>query len=192
ISPHFLFNTLNSIASLTRSQPETARILIGKLANLLRQRLKSRDHFLTLREELEAIDQYLDIEVVRFGPQLHVVKQIAPETLDATVPAMIIQPLIENSIKHGLSLKIGGGTVTIRSFRGSDLTVIEVEDDGLGMTDEQLRNAFTAGIGLSNVNERLSVTYGANYGLKLTSVRGQGTCARIEIPEMTAAERLTA
>jgi two-component system LytT family sensor kinase len=182
INPHFLFNTLNSISSLIRSKPETARMLIGKLANLLRQRLRSRDQFVTLREELQSIDQYLDIEVVRFGPQLRVEQQMSPDTLDLKVPSMILQPLIENSIKHGLTAKLGGGTITVRSFRERSNLVIEVADDGFGMTEAQLQNALTAGIGLSNVNERLSVTYGAEYQLKLTSGPEAGTCARLEIP----------
>jgi two-component system LytT family sensor kinase len=189
INPHFLFNALNSISSLIRSNPETARLLIAKLSNLLRHRLKSRDHFVTLREELESIDQYLDIEVARFGPQLHVDKQIGADTLDAVVPSMILQTLIENSIKHGLTSKVGGGTVTVRSYRSNGHTVIEVADDGLGMTDDQLQNALTAGIGLSNVDERLRVTYGGTFRLRLNSVLGVGTCARIEIPEMVASER---
>lgn len=182
INPHFLFNTLNSISSLIRSKPETARMLIGKLSNLLRQRLQSRDHFVTLREELQSIDQYLDIEVIRFGPQLRVVKAMAPDTLDLMVPSMILQPLVENSIKHGLTAKLGGGTVTLSSYRQHDQVVIEVSDDGFGMSEEQLQKALSAGIGLSNVNERLSVTYGANHQLKLSSTADHGTCARIEIP----------
>ena len=192
INPHFLFNTLNSISSLIRSKPETARMLIGKLSNLLRRRLKSRDHFVTLREELQSIDQYLDIEVVRFGPQLHVEKDISPDTLDLRVPSMILQPLIENSIKHGLTAKLGGGTVTLRSFRSNDQMIIEVADDGFGMSAEQLQKALSAGIGLSNVNERLSVTYGANHQLKLTSAADTGTCARIEIPLQAAVQRVSA
>lgn len=192
INPHFLFNTLNSISSLIRSKPETARMLIGKLSNLLRRRLKSRDHFVTLREELQSIDQYLDIEVVRFGPQLHVEKDISPDTLDLRVPSMILQPLIENSIKHGLTAKLGGGTVTLRSFRSNDQMIIEVADDGFGMSAEQLQKALSAGIGLSNVNERLSVTYGANHQLKLTSAADTGTCARIEIPLQAAVQRVGA
>jgi two-component system LytT family sensor kinase len=187
INPHFLFNTLNSISSLIRTRPETARMLVGKLSNLLRQRLKSREQFVTLGEELQAVDQYLDIEVVRFGPQLRVDKRINPDTLDLKVPSMVLQPLIENSIKHGLTAKLGGGTITLRSFRDGDNLVIEVADDGFGMTEAQLDNALTAGIGLSNVNERLSVTYGANHQLKLTSSTEAGTCARIEIPLRAAA-----
>jgi two-component system LytT family sensor kinase len=192
INPHFLFNALNSISSLIRSQPDTARVLVGKLSALLRQRLKSRENFVALREELEAIDQYLDIEVVRFGSRLRVQKQIDPGTLDVTVPSMILQPLIENSIKHGLALKVGGGTVTIRSAREAGLVVIEVRDDGLGMPADRLLAALSAGIGLSNVNERLTVTYGANHGLQLASVPGEGTCARIEIPEISLPARRSA
>ena len=187
INPHFLFNALNSISSLIRSQPETARVLIAKLSGLLRQRLKSRDHFVTLREELEAVEPYLDIEVVRFGDLLQVERQVDFDTLDTLVPSMILQPLIENSIKHGLTRKVGGGTVTIRVFTRHGHSVIEVADDGLGMTDDQLEKAMTAGIGLSNVNERLKVIYGDQFQLRLTSVQGKGTCARIEIPQMTAA-----
>jgi two-component system, LytTR family, sensor kinase len=189
INPHFLFNTLNSISSLIRSKPETARMLIGKLSNLLRQRLKSRNQFVSLREELHAIDQYLDIEVIRFGPQLRVRKEIGPDTLDLLVPSMILQPLIENSIKHGLTAKLGGGTVTLRTSRRGESVVIEVADDGFGMSAEQLQKAMTAGIGLSNVNERLMVTYGANHPLALTSAADQGTCARIEIPLHAAVGR---
>ena len=107
INPHFLFNTLTSISSLIRTQPETARVLITKLSGLLRRLLRSTDHFVTLREELEAIDEYLHIEMTRFGPQLRVVKQIHPATLDVIVPSLILQPLVENSIKHGLSPKVG-------------------------------------------------------------------------------------
>lgn len=192
ISPHFLFNALNSITSLIRSDPETARVLVVKLSALLRQRLKSREHFTTLSDELESIDQYLDIEVVRFGSQLQVAKAVAPDTLDTVVPSMILQPLVENSIKHGLARKVGGGTITIRAFREGTHTVIEVLDDGFGMTDERLASALTAGIGLSNVDERLRVTYGDHCRLKLSSTLGQGTCARIEIPEQAAHERLSA
>ena len=192
ISPHFLFNTLASISSLIRTQPETARTLIIKLSGLLRRLMRSTDHFVTLREELESIDEYLDIEVVRFGPQLKVDKQISDDTLDVIVPSMILQPLVENSIKHGLSRKVGGGRITIATLVRDGHTIIEVIDDGLGMSEERLEHAVGGGIGLSNVNERLRTIYGANYQLKLTSVPGQGTRAAVEIPELTLPERVTA
>ena len=148
------------VADPHRSPKPRERVIV-KLSGLLRRLLRSRDHFVTLREELESIDEYLDIEVVRFGPQLKVEKQISPDTLDVIVPSMILQPLVENSIKHGFSRKVGGGRITIRSVAQNGHAIIEVDDDGLGMTDERLDTAFTDGIGLSNVNERLSVIYGA-------------------------------
>ncbi len=193
INPHFLFNTLASISSLIRTKPETARMLITKLSGMLRRLMRSTDHFVTLREELESIDEYLDIEVVRFGPQLKVDKQIAIQTLDVIVPSMILQPLVENSIKHGLASKVGGGRITIKTIARDGHTIIEVHDDGLGMTEEQLGHALGDGIGLSNVNERLRTIYGANYHLRLTSVPGQGTCASVAIPELVLLpERVTA
>jgi two-component system, LytTR family, sensor kinase len=192
INPHFLFNTLTSIQSLIRTNPETARTVIVKLSGLLRRLLRSRDHFVTLREELESIDEYLDIEVIRFGPQLTVEKQISPDTLDIIVPSMILQPLVENSIKHGFSRKVGGGRIVIRSVRQNGHAIIEVEDDGLGMTEDRLDTALTDGIGLSNVNERLSVIYGATYRVRITSVPNLGTIIRLEIPDMVSAERVTA
>jgi two-component system LytT family sensor kinase len=192
INPHFLFNTLTSISSLIRTEPDTARMLITKLSGLLRRLMRSTDHFVTLREELASIDEYLDIEVVRFGPQLRVDKQIAPDTLDVIVPSMLLQPLIENSIKHGLSRKVGGGRITIRTTVRHGRTVIEVVDDGLGMTEERLEQAFGGGIGLSNVKERLRTIYGTNGTLKLTSEAGRGTSVTVEIPETMVPERVIA
>src|SRR5688572_30575511 len=132
INPHFLFNTLTSISSLIRTQPETARMLITKLSGLLRRLMRSTDHFVTLKEELASIDEYLDIELIRFGPQLKVDKHISADTLDVVVPSMILQPLVENSIKHGLARKVGGGRIVIRSRLDNGLAVIEVDDDGSG------------------------------------------------------------
>jgi two-component system LytT family sensor kinase len=177
---------------LIRSQPETARTLIVKLSGLLRRLLRSQDHFVTLREELEAIDEYLDIESARFGPTLYVEKDVSAESLDLVVPSMILQPLVENSIKHGLSRKVGGGRITIRSARVNGHGVIEVIDNGQGIEAERIDGVFGGGIGLNNVNERLKVIYGANYRLQLSSVPGQGTCARVEIPELVVPERVTA
>ncbi len=192
INPHFLFNTLTSISSLIRSQPETARTLIVKLSGLLRRLLRSQEYFVPLREELEAIDEYLDIESVRFGPKLRIEKDIDPATLDLVVPSMLLQPLVENSIKHGLSHKLGDGRITIRSARQNGHTVIDVIDNGIGVPDGDAARAKGNGIGLRNVNERLRVIYGANYQLQLDSVPGEGTCARIVIPELEAPARITA
>ena len=192
INPHFLFNTLTSVSSLIRSEPEKARTLIVKLSGLLRRLLKSQEHFVTLREELDAIDEYLHIEVIRFGPQLKVDKQVHDGTLDVIVPSLILQPLVENSIKHGLSPKVGGGRITIKSALRDGHVVIEVVDDGLGMTEDRLAHALGGGIGLSNVNERLRTIYGAHYQLKMKSVPGAGTSVSIEIPELAVPERVIA
>jgi two-component system LytT family sensor kinase len=192
INPHFLFNTLTSISSLIRSEPEMARTLINKLSGLLRRLLRSDAHFVALRDELASIDEYLDIEVIRFGPKLQVRKEIDPSTMDVIVPSMILQPLVENSIKHGLSRKIGAGTIVIRSWREQARVVIEVRDDGTGFLLERLDQPMASGIGLTNVRERLRVIYGAGYQLRLTSTPGKGTTATIEIPELIAVEQITA
>ena len=129
-----MFNTLNSISSLVRFDPDTARELIIKLATILRRLLNSTDAFVPLREEVEFIDNYLDIEVVRFGrDKLRVMKELEPESLDVMVPSMLLQPLVENSIKHGLSSKIEGGSIYLRSRLTGSRLMIEVEDDGVGM-----------------------------------------------------------
>jgi two-component system LytT family sensor kinase len=182
INPHFLFNTLTSVTSLIRSQPETARAVIQKLSGLLRKLMQSQEQFVTLREEMVAIDEYLDIEQVRFGARLSVKKSIAPDTLDVVVPSLLLQPLVENCIKHGFSRKVGPGTVTIRSRREAGLAVIEIEDDGLGISEERLAHAMSSGIGLANVNERLRVLYGNAGRLTLTGSPGKGALARVEIP----------
>ncbi len=192
INPHFLFNTLTSISSLIRSQPETARMLIVKLSGLLRRLLGSQKQFVTLKEELASIDEYLDIETVRFGPTLTVEKEISPDSLGLIMPSMLLQPLVENAIKHGIGTKVGGGRIIIRSSRSEGLTVIEVADDGSGMLQSELDPQRWGGIGLRNVDERLRVIYGENYHLKIESVRGEGTCARIEIPDLDVPQRVSA
>jgi two-component system LytT family sensor kinase len=172
INPHFLFNTLNSITSLVRSKPELAREMIIKLANILRVLLKDREAFLPLSEELQFTDDYLDIEVVRFGDKLKVVKEIAENTLNIVVPGMLLQPLIENSIKHGLEPRISGGTVTLRSrITDEGRLMVEVEDDGVGMSPERDEASPTSGlvrpgtgIGVRNVRERMQVLIPRNRG----------------------------
>src|SRR6267378_895322 len=164
INPHFLFNTLNSISSLVRFDPEMAREVISKLATILRRLLNSSEAFVPLREEVEFIDNYLDIEVVRFGPEkLRVVQELDPASLDVMVPSMLLQPLVENSIKHGLSSMVEGGSIYLRSrFTDSGL-VIEVEDDGVGMAATQVVESTSSrgtGIGMANISERLLVLYG--------------------------------
>ena len=185
INPHFLFNTLNSIASLVRVRPELAREMTVKLANILRALLKDHDTYVPLSHELNFTDDYLDIEVVRFGAdKLHVEKEIDPATLDVMVPSILLQPLIENSIKHGLEPRIHGGTVTLRSKLCGDRVLIEVADDGVGMGDRPNTGIRRdgAGIGMKNVQERLEVLYGQQATFKVVSNPGRGTSVTIEIP----------
>src|SRR5215831_8787759 len=191
INPHFLFNTLNSISSLVRFDPDTARDMIFKLATILRRLLSSGDPFVPLREEMEFIDNYLDIEVVRFGrDKLQVVKEVDPASLDVVVPSMLLQPLVENSIKHGLSPKIEGGSIYLRSRVTSSRLIIEVEDDGVGMGGAQLEESSSwagMGIGMANISERLQVLYGDTARMTIDSHEGKGTLIRIRLPLIEAA-----
>jgi len=185
INPHFLFNTLNSIASLVRMKPELAREMTVKLANILRALLKDHDTYVPLREELRFTDDYLDIEVVRFGAEkLRVQKEIDPRTLEVLVPSILLQPLIENSIKHGLEPRLNGGTVTLRSQLNGDRVLIEVADDGVGMGNRPASalRRDGAGIGMKNVQERLEVLYGNQMRFEVVSNPGRGTLVSIEIP----------
>jgi two-component system LytT family sensor kinase len=188
INPHFLFNTLNSIATLIRVRPEQARELIVKLANILRALLKDHDSYVPLREELSFTEDYLGIEVVRFGAEkLRVVKDFEPGTLELPVPSMLLQPLVENSIKHGLEPRISGGTITLRSRLESGNLIIEVEDDGVGIAPERVLKTGVLtqqgnGIGMRNVRERLEVLYGEAARFDITSRPGRGTRVTLLMP----------
>ena len=190
INPHFLFNTLNSIASLVRFDPDTARELVVKLASILRRLLRKHDTFVQLREELEFIDDYLDIEVVRFGrDKLRVEKDIDADTLDLAVPSMLLQPLVENSIKHGLAPKIDGGSITIRSRVAENSLLIDVEDDGVGFNaPEVVEDPARQGIGMANVAERLRVLYGDSAGMTISPRDGVGTRIALRLPIINGAD----
>jgi two-component system, LytTR family, sensor kinase len=191
INPHFLFNTLNSISSLVRFDPDMARDVISKLATILRRLLNTSETFAPLREEFEFIDNYLDIEVVRFGrDKLRVVKELDPRSLDVVVPSMLLQPLVENSIKHGLSPKVEGGSIYLRSRVSDSRLIIEVEDDGVGMGGAQLEESSSwagMGIGMANISERLQVLYGNTARMTIDSHEGKGTLIRIRLPLVEAA-----
>src|SRR5262249_16972611 len=145
--------------------PDTAREMIVKLASILRRLLRKTDAFVPLREEISFIDDYLDIEVVRFGrDKLRVVKDLDPASLEILVPSMMLQPLLENSIKHGLSPKVEGGSIVLRSRVDGERLTVEVEDDGVGMAGngflEKPNGIGGSGIGMANVSERLKVLFG--------------------------------
>ena len=187
INPHFLFNTLNSVASLIRLDPDQARQVVYKLSKILRRLLRQQDNLTTLGEELGFIEDYLSIEMVRFGDKLRFVKEVEPDTLDLLVPSMLLQPLVENSIRHGLSSKVDGGTIRVRSRRNGNQLQIIVEDDGVGIAETRLARMFEqGGIGITNVNERLKVLYGDSYRMWIDSRPGEGTSTGIEIPEQVS------
>jgi two-component system LytT family sensor kinase len=186
INPHFLFNTLNSVTSLIRQDPDQARKVVYKLSNILRRLLRQQENLTPLREELSFIDDYLAIEMVRFGEKLRVVKDIDPATLDMLVPSMLLQPIVENSIRHGLASKVDGGTVKLRSRLIGGKFQILVEDDGVGIPENKLATLFEQGIGVSNVNERLKVLFGDDYKMWIDSRLGEGTSTGIELPEQVS------
>ena len=184
INPHFLFNTLNSVSSLIRTDPNQARVMVVKLSKVLRRLLRKHENFSALRDELNFIEDYLSIEVVRFGDKLRFEKDAAEDTLDMLVPSMLLQPLVENSIKHGLSSKVAGGTIRIRTYRTEAKLHLLVEDDGVGIPEAKLATLLEQGIGVSNVNERLKVLFGNQYRMWIDSQPDGGTRVQIEMPEL--------
>jgi len=190
INPHFLFNTLNSVSSLIRSNPDQARSVVYRLSSILRRLLRKTDNLVPLREELEFIDNYMTIEMVRFGEKLRFVKEIEPQTLDRLVPSMLLQPIIENSIRHGLSTKVDGGMIRVRSWLADGRLQVVVEDDGVGIPETRLATLFELGIGVSNVNERLKVLFGQDYRMWIDSKADEGTRTGIEIPELPTASEV--
>lgn len=187
INPHFLFNTLNSIATLIRVDPPLARNMIYKLSSILRRLLRKTESFSPLREEVGFIDDYLAIEIVRFGDKLRFHKQIDENTLDCLVPSMILQPIIENSVKHGLSKKVEGGTISLRTWLENGRVHVLISDDGVGIPPEKLETIYQRGIGISNVHERLRVLFGSRFRMAITSDARAGTTTKIEVPELEAA-----
>jgi two-component system LytT family sensor kinase len=187
INPHFLFNTLNTVSALIRFDPDAARGVVLKLSNILRRLLRKHETFVPLREELEFIDNYLDIEVARFGrDNLDIVKQLDGDTLETFVPSMLLQPIVENCLKHGLAPKLEGGRIQLRTANHDGRLHIEIEDNGVGISEEKMPHVYVEGIGLSNVRERLRVLYGTDFNLDIQSRPGEGTIIRIDIPEVVA------
>ena len=190
INPHFLFNTLNSVASLIRTDQNQARKMIFRLSAILRRLLRKKDAFEPLSEELDFIDDYLQIELVRYAGRLRIEKEIDPNTYDVLVPSMILQPIVENSIKHGIGPKVGSGMIRLTSALRSNRVQIEVEDDGVGIPHEMMPDVFHKGIGLSNVHERLLVLFGTNFHFIVEPREGGGVRVRVQIPELRDATSL--
>ena len=164
--------------------------MVYKLSKILRRLLRQQENLTALSEELSFIDDYLAIEMVRFGEKLRFIKEIEPRTLDLLVPSMLLQPIIENSIRHGLSSKVDGGMIRVRSWLAEGKLQLVVEDDGVGIPETRLATLFELGIGVSNVNERLKVLFGQDYRMWIDSKLEEGTRTGIEIPELPIASEV--
>jgi len=192
ISPHFLANSLSSITSLVRSDPERARDLLNRFAEYARYSLASRDDFDTVAEEFRAIEAYLQLERARFGARLSTSVFMAPEVLPVAVPVLVLQPLVENAIRHGIERRPGPGRVVVQGSALGTECLITVEDDGVGM-DPALAQAVLAGqgrrgsIGLANVDRRMRAVYGDEYGLVVETAPEAGTKVTIRLPRSTPA-----
>jgi len=181
INPHFLFNTLNTIAQLTHTDPALAEATIEQLAEMFRYALAGSERGLTpLEEELAFVDGYLAIEQARFGERLRVTREVAPEALSVPVPSLILQPLVENAVQHGQGDN-GSIDLTIRVQRRGDNVVITIADRGPGMPSGYVVDA-SRGVGLRNVDERLHKTYGKEHSLEIAANGPQGTAVTVKIP----------
>lgn len=190
INPHFLFNALNTISSFCRRDPETARTLLGHLADSFRRSLQEPGTMVTLEQELEHVHAYLSLEQARFGDKLVFAVDIDPRLKTWQLPALTLQPLVENAVRHGLLPRKTGGRLVLTGRLEQGEACLTVEDNGVGMTGEELRRAMDGesdtpgglGMGLSNVNLRLVSIYGPQYGLAVTSRKGRGTKVEVRIP----------
>ncbi|MBM7623838.1 sensor histidine kinase [Sporohalobacter salinus] len=189
IHPHFLFNALNTIISFCRTQPQQARNLLIKLSQFFRQTLKSGKEIISLAEELEHIKNYIAIEKARFGEQLEVEIDISDELLEVQLPNFILQPLVENAVRHGVSPQPNGGKIEIIAQDKSQEVEIVIKDNGVGIDSEKSDMILEegtgqgTGIGLANVNSRLKKIYGLSYGLQLKTQLQQGTEIKVVIPK---------
>ena len=178
LQPHFLFNTLNTIAELVHDDPESADRMIAGLSDLLRRTLDLKDaHEVTLDEELRVLDLYLDLQRIRFGERLHVVTDIEAAARTARVPLLLLQPIVENSIRHGLAARTTAGRIEIRGRRSADRLVLDVIDDG-----EPIDGEPRQGIGLNNVRDRLEALHGDRFSLRLVPAETGGTRVTIDMP----------
>ncbi len=180
LHPHFLFNTLNAISVLIQKSPESAQKMLTLLSDLLRITL---DHTgvqeVPLKDELDFLERYIQIQQVRFGDRLEVKMEIDSNALNAKVPNLVLQPLVENAIEHGVAKRAGVGLVRVAAKRTDSRVRLEIQDNGAGV---QVGNGKKEGVGLSNTRARLIQLYGEHQQFELTSLAGKGTIARIEIP----------
>ena len=186
LQPHFLFNTLHAISTLVHTNPDAADRMISRLSDLLRLTFdRSGAPRVPLQEELEFLQKYLEIEQTRFQDRLTVQYEIEPDTLDAEVPRLILQPLVENAIKHGVSPRTGLGTVAIAARRDGDTLWLEVRDNGVGLSGTA-RTQLRSGVGLANTRDRLECLYGEAHQLEFSEAE-TGLTVGMRIPFQTAA-----
>jgi two-component system, LytTR family, sensor kinase len=192
ISPHFVYNALTAIESFVRSDPDRARELLLGFAEFTRSTFREHSQYVTLAEELHLVECYLELERARFGDRLAVVLRVAPETLPVRVPSLVLQPLVENAIRHGLERRSGSSLLQIVARDAGHEAVVTVEDDGAG-ADPQNLNDLLAGrrpsdsVGLRNVDERLRATFGSDHGLTIETGVGAGTKVTMHLPKYSAA-----
>lgn len=196
ISPHFVYNALTTIASFIRTDPVRARELLIEFADFTRYSFRTAGEFTTLSDELTNIERYIAIERARFGDRLNIKLQIAPEVLNVVLPFLALQPLVENAVRHGLSGKPSGGTITITAENAGAECVIIVEDDGAGMNPdrltEDLDDAHLSGahVGLGNVDDRMRSAFGNDFGLVVDTNVGLGTKITLRVPKFRAGIRV--
>jgi signal transduction histidine kinase len=181
LRPHFLFNTLNAISAFVEKDPKVARRMTAHLGDLLRHSLESaRRNEVPLAEELATVDDYLAIQQIRFGGRLSVEREVAAETLGASVPGFLLQPLVENAVEHGLVEKTEGGRILLRAERRDGSLLLTIQDDGIGLPPSG--NGSGNGSGLKNVTERLRALYGERARLDIANGAGVGVKVTIAIP----------
>jgi two-component system LytT family sensor kinase len=188
ISPHFIYNSLNAIASFINTDPARARELVVEFADFTRYSFRRHGDFTTLAEELRCIDRYLLLERARFGDRVQVSLQVAPEVLGTVIPFLSLQPLVENAVRHGLEAKEGPGRISISAHDSGAFAEVTIEDDGVGMDPAQLQSMLaghTDGdhVGLRNVDARLRQVYGDSHGLVIETAPGEGTLITMRIPK---------
>jgi two-component system LytT family sensor kinase len=185
ISPHFVYNALAAVANSIHTKPDEARELLSDFAEFMRYAFRPEKPYVTLRDELGYVDHYLRLEQARFGERLTVRVEVAPEVLEAVVPVLSLQPLVENAVRHGIEHRSRGQLV----ITGTDLDTeveLRVTDDGDGMAEDAARAALEGrgdGIGIANVHNRLRSAFGEGYGLEIQSSPGGGTSVRMTLPK---------
>jgi two-component system, LytTR family, sensor kinase len=193
ISPHFVYNALTAIESYVRSDPERARELLVGFADFIRYTFRAHGPYSTLAEELRLVETYLELERARFGERLEVTLRVAPEVLSVAMPCLTLQPLVENAVRHGIERAGGVGHISLIVQDSDTEALITVEDDGVGMDPERLREQLAGrmaeGVGLRNVDERFRRVFGPDFGVQVETEVGLGTRVVLRVPKFRVGVR---